>query len=484
MKLDSWQKLVVATKFEHDTITVLFRNTESELTRFTLEDLHFIDYSLENQFILGCGDRNCFIGNIAEFSLSNFENQNTLSSHSIFSTCESNEWISGSSCRPCPGNCECYDACLRASDCKLNTDPLCATFTTFDRCDTCVELAHFEGGNCICAPFSQYIPAKDACQCIEGYGLSSLNSCELCNAYLVPHEIHATYLASYQGFTVAFIKEIAIDALNTCEDIFVDTSALGEGATCEWNESHYLKVTFGHGSVFPEDVLVIRNDRVFAKNEACSHEKSYLPIEIREETPYPVPDVTIISPKSFSIRCDDLVLAVDVRSGDIGRAVQHKWTFSIPQFKHFGDFAADNAEIHLGNVFDPKTTLEVSVYTKNYFGQVGSATATVSILGYDAFQLDIEGDTEIYRNVRNTFNVSTHAECGGNSNFVYTWGNSNGEFFQTQIFTIEAHTLEADEEYKYSVKAYDPVLEATVIDFVSIYVIGSPLVALIDQPSG
>jgi len=98
--------------------------------------------------------------------------------------------------------------------------------------------------------------------------------------------------------------------------------------------------------------------------------------------------------------------------------------------------------------------------------------------------LDIEGDTEIYRNVRNTFNVSTHAECGGNSNFVYTWGNSNGEFFQTQIFTIEAHTLEADEEYKYSVKAYDPVLEATVIDFVSIYVIGSPLVALIDQPSG
>ena len=179
------------TTFEYDHLNIVITNASHEIVTFSLEDFHFSDNSLDSKFRLGCDDRNCFIGNIAEFSISNFADYSSITKDNIFAACASNEWLSDGGCSPCPSTCPCYDACLRSWDCKLNADPLCADFDNFDDCYNCVEFAYFVDGSCQCATNAEYSVEEDACVCIKGYGLSSLGVCEPCKAYLEPDEISA-----------------------------------------------------------------------------------------------------------------------------------------------------------------------------------------------------------------------------------------------------------------------------------------------------
>ena len=481
-----WTLLQISTTFVRDNLHISVTNASHEISLFSLPDSHFSDNSLDSRFILGCDDRNCFHGNVAEFSVSNFSNYSSITKDdNIYAACASNEWLSDGGCSPCPSFCPCYDACLRSWDCKLNADPLCADFDNFDDCYDCVEFAYFVDGVCQCAANAEYSVEEDACLCIEGYGLSSLGVCEPCRAYLEPDEIEAQYIASYEGFAVTFDRSIDIEDLESCEDIFLDTTSFGINANCTWSEPHYLLVKFGEDSSFPEEPLALHNDVVVAFNDTCGYDKSFLMVEILSDQPYPGPHVEIHSQDSFSLRCEGLEISTSVISGDIGRPLEYKWSLgSLDIGEQYSEFSAEQSSIYISaDMITEDDDLEVTVYSKNYFGRVGTESKTITIKGTDEFELKVDGETTILRRERNTLRAIAEAECS-QKEFYYTWGDSKGKFIENQEIVIEPNSLQPDKSYSYSIKATDAEYGATQIEFINIDVVGQDLIALIDQPDG
>jgi len=102
-----------------------------------------------------------------------------------------------------------------------------------------------------------------------------------------------------------------------------------------------------------------------------------------------------------------------VISGDIGRPLEYKWSLgSLDIGEQYSEFSAEQSSIYISaDMITEDDDLEVTVYSKNYFGRVGTESKTITIKGTDEFELKVDGETTILRRERNTLRAIAEAEC-------------------------------------------------------------------------
>ena len=90
---------------------------------------------------------------------------------------------STATCQNC--NVDCTYGCVRTTDCILNADPLCGSFSDQTNCLTCVDLAQTDTNNlCQCVANSTYNATSHACECNTDYQEINTGICSLCKTFL------------------------------------------------------------------------------------------------------------------------------------------------------------------------------------------------------------------------------------------------------------------------------------------------------------
>ena len=111
--------------------------------------------------------------------------------------CVKDEWLEDDHCAPCQAHCT--EGCIRGTDCKNCSDPLCKKCEQPETCDVCVQRAlketHWgckceethiyseEEDQCVkCMDGCQACSSTDTCdRCLHGYFLTTNNHCQRCH---------------------------------------------------------------------------------------------------------------------------------------------------------------------------------------------------------------------------------------------------------------------------------------------------------------
>lgn len=168
-------------------------------------------------------------------------------------------------------------------------------------CSNCVELAEKNKEECICK--ENAIENEGKCTCSSGY-IKDLDSCKKCYNMFYNSEVTSYYNENYKSISIVFSEAVSSETISyNCKNLFSLPSILQLYYTsCFWINSRTLLLNF---STFlkGQDFIITLSSDITPANTNCIIPDSPFQTEIQTIFPYPVPEVDLIAPETFSIPC-------------------------------------------------------------------------------------------------------------------------------------------------------------------------------------
>ena len=484
---------------------------------YTFEGVFFRDFN-EGVFLLGgqttdLTSSTFFKGGLAEVRI--FNNQSTLpvltncpapcpsacsSSGLCLIPCANSEFLSPTGvCLPCNATCG-NNGCVRASDCSLNQDPLCQSYTDFTGCTGCVALAVADSqGICTCVSDSTYNAAASACVCAKS-GFQVFNKqCVSCLAYFKSGDVSAVFDYDYMKVYVHFAKSVKI-GVEGCTNIFGFNTVgkLGTSPNCGFDANRRkLTILLGLGTTLVQEELEINSKVVLSSEAECSFEAETL----RPVAKYPgeplVPTAIIMMSGQYSTVCGGKGLDVSGAgsSGAQGRPMLYRWTFEsdveMVAISGYSNYSADNVRITIPNSSLQTSTLKVTLNIKNFFGLENAITKSVQISTVPGLAVLIDGGDQVSMKAatRRLLKATVQSACGLSSPTIeYSWTVRKGNIavgldLAGNPLVIPANSLSVGTTYELQVTATDSTgISGTAL--VTITATASPLKVLCNRSSG
>lgn len=434
-KTSAWTKLAVSVltrSLDSDfAVQVTLSVNAATISSQIFNNSFFRDFSSsEGQaaFLLGAGpDRMLFLeGSIAEVLLLSGTAQAIAptclcdlcaTSGFCLSPCLVNQYLEADECRPC--NSSCMQGCLRASDCSLNLDPLCAIYEEFDQCLGCKFLAEFYRGTCQCIKNAHFI--LNTCVCKEGFQLNK-GECAPCLSYYQAAEVSVS--ATANTFVLTFARPLQ-PSLRTCMEVFTPESMalLGIEPQCHFRISS-IKVILGTHFRLRQANLTLNALNVFAAKRNCSFSAEALQVFL--QLPLPPPPVAILSlPEQFSISCRTKLTLSGANSRDgVRGSLLFSWNIST----ELGIINANFESFSLNsNIQLPVDELQpgflfVRLTVQDLYGQEDRTEGTVQLLNQSGLSVEIEGGSAVsfLSDYGSVFRCRVKQGCG-QPPYSYSW---------------------------------------------------------------
>lgn len=508
----TWSRVGYSVAFAGNgkSTTLTLYMSGSAVATETFEGVFFRDFN-EGFFLLGGESKDLesstfFKGGIAELRI--FNGQSTVptsascpsgcptscsSSGMCLIPCANSEFLSSTSsaCQTCSGACG-EKGCVRGTDCSLNLDPLCKTYSDFTECTSCIDLAAANSqGICACVPDSTYNPLTSTCTCNSGFQAAN-QQCASCLIYFKSTEITAIFASDYMKVYVNFAKSVKT-GVEGCVNI-VSTSTmekLGTPPTCIFDANRRkLTILLGIGTTLVQEEIEINNKIVVSSEGACNFSAETL----RPIAKYPgdplVPTASVAVSGQYSTVCgggNGLEISGAGSSGGQGRPILYKWTFesdlAIAGISDYSSYSADNARILIPNSSLQTSTLKVTLTVKNFFGLENSSTKSVEIVATAALAVQVEGGSTVTMKSadKRVLKATVKGVCGGSTpNLEYKWTVVNGTVpssvdLARNPLAIPANSLTAGKTYQLQVTATDTTSPLTGTALVTVIVTSGPL---------
>ena len=307
--------------------------------------------------------------------------------------CSSTQYMSNGNCANCLPQCR-STGCLQPTDCSQSLDPLCSSVTDFPVCNKCKDLAALTGSTCACIANASFDATTTTCSCVSGFKVSG-NECVACLSYFQQSELTTTLHRGYTGFTVAFSRQIKVDGLNSCSDIFTAKSVadFGTDPRCQIIDIQSVIVTFGTNYVPANTSFFVDHRKVTAVKGVCSYAPTTLEVKIEIVNP-PPPTAVLTAPSSYSIACVNaaggLTLSGRNSKSGIAGSLSYSWRLTTSEgtlTTAYQAFSTSQSSIQIPDSELSATTLQIELSVKDSFntaktsGQVTiTRTATLGVV--------------------------------------------------------------------------------------------------------
>ena len=505
---------VVFSSQTGSTVKIILNNNTVQTALFPKE--MYKDSLTNSRFLIGATvspppSLSMFLkGNIAEISIYNADlslspaacNCPTCTTASLcLSPCLPNEYpVTPRVCQACASSCT--TGCIRGTDCSLNVDQLCMSFTDFTGCSACKERATSSAtGVCQCVANAEM--ANGACFCVSGYQQAG-NLCVQCRPYFHPSEITANFDSSYLTFTIQFNRPVAIGPVSTCESLFFPSTLtkLGQGSRCSWSADQKSVTTqLGLNATLSREALNLNYVNLYSTQGNCSYSAIQLsPLPAFPNTPSPI-QVNLIAPKDFSLACNIPALDLDASGtiGGRGRNMDFSWTVRsepfLPSLSLYAKYASTSSVLSIPSALLSEAVITAVLTVRNFFGGENSTFAVIQVTAKPAIALFIEGGSEfeMFASQKRLIRAIPREICS-NLPLQYTWSlvsanpTGNSPFYVFLASASPPNTIKIPENtlipgtfYNFSVQATSGASSGTA--FFSIKVLRSPLIARLNRIS-
>ena len=167
-----WHKIAAVISYFNSSTFIEFYNDQELLSSSLIENSYFIDDLENSQMYLGAGFNGTDFTEMYKGFIAGLVSKNTADypkpsrrlrgfQDFFLPNCDFGEAFEDGICKKCPEDCEA--GCFRSTDCRLNIDPLCRTFSNSRFCDECIENAAILNGRCKCIA-GEYSKNENICR--------------------------------------------------------------------------------------------------------------------------------------------------------------------------------------------------------------------------------------------------------------------------------------------------------------------------------
>ena len=349
VSLDSkWQLVSYQLTYTNKASTLTFYMNAVQMRVFQISNGIFLDYSGQSSFLLGAYDlsysiNDGFEGNIAQLVIyqgvqvtpvlkSNCGCSSCSSSGNCLSKCTITQAEVDGSCASCLSTCT--QGCYRPTDCSLNQDPLCASYTNSTSCSACVPYASSVNGVCACVSHASPSTSGTACSCITPYQGNAGVSCVACKKYFAVGEVTATYDSLFTRVLIRFDSVVDTSGFQSCASFVSPQSLLklGSNPTCTWSDGNKLvTILLGQSASLVQEPIALLSNYLFTALDTTTC--GYLPVDLAPIVNYPgappAPIALITAPRTFGLNCNaDLIISGEMSSGVYSRTMTFMWTLT------------------------------------------------------------------------------------------------------------------------------------------------------------
>ena len=355
------------------------------------------------------------------FSLSNLPS----SSFNYLST------LSGSPC-----NSHCLYGCVRPTDCVLNFDPLCQSYSNYTVCTSCgADANRWSDGLCHCKYFKHEVvdySHLSSCRCEETWG-----ECMTCPVFLTGGNVSfVRFGRDYLGLEIGFSGFVNASLHHSsCGNTFNSTTLphLGNQPTCSFLNSSFLQVTFGVNATLKGGMSLHFQPSSYVTNTSdCT---SIPASDMHNVTLYEYPllpcHAKLTTPSHVSLDyAEDLVLDGQASTGFLNRPGEFQWKIS-------SEPAISNLSIYSSEAFFTgksvvrikardllPATLTVTLTVKNYLDEISTTSTTIVVSSSSVLHLSFTTPQKVTmtRAVSRSFTVVPDLnQLPSNPVFEYIW---------------------------------------------------------------
>lgn len=462
-----------------DTQISLYKDG-STIIDATSTDKYFLDDTSPNSIIGAInlsGYSNYFTGFIASFSLSNgnidtiFSDLCLHSSKNVCSiNCDFDFTEENSNCIPCDNSC--VDGCVRSTDCRLNGDVKCLSYTDWFTCTTCIDLTEISTttGNCECVTNASYNSDTNTCSCNTNFQESS-GKCVLCKSYFKTSDItSAKFNTEFTKVIIKFNTNSVTSSVMCADLIMTETlTKLGTSPTCTWTASDELTLGLGVGFTLREELVYLNGENILKASGSCSFSFEVLSPSVVYSTSPPTPQASLSGPDSYSITCavTGLELFGDSSVGKTANLLIYSWSVtssSAALQTYLGTLTSSNVVID--NTYLQEGTHTFSLTVTNVFGKSDIATQEVNVTSESSLTISIEGGSPITMKASEIRQIKGNVEefCGGSTAVSLEWSyvgatsgnptvNMNQILMSSNTLLIQENALSSGFDYQFKFKA-------------------------------
>ncbi|OMJ71594.1 hypothetical protein SteCoe_30141 [Stentor coeruleus] len=185
---------------------------------------------------------------------------------------------------------------------KYCVNELCLDFNiNTGICNECSDLAEMYNEECICK--ENAIKVEGKCICSNGF-IKDISSCKKCYNRFYNNEVTSYYNEDYKSISVVFSEAVSIETISySCKSLFSLPSILQLYFTsCLWIDSTILHLNF---STFlkGQGFIITLSSEIIPFNTHCIIPENSFQTEIKMIFPYPIPEIDLVAPKTFSLPC-------------------------------------------------------------------------------------------------------------------------------------------------------------------------------------
>ena len=448
----TWQMFSYQLSYASKASTLTLYLNAKQIASFPISNGIYLDYSLGGSFVLGAYDAsytkiNSFTGNIAQVVIY----QGTQVTPTLKSGCGCGTCSSAGNClskctyqqAEVQGVCQaclsiCSQGCYRPSDCSLNQDPLCASYTSSTSCSDCVPYAVSVSGVCGCVAHASPSAAGTTCSCNSPYQGNFGVNCVACKKYFTTSQVSAAYDRSFTKVLVLFSDPVDLAGFQTCASFITQQSLLklGTNPSCSWSaDKKQMTISLGQSASLVQEPLGLQANYIFTPVDSLTC--GYLPVDLAPVASYPgtppAPVALITAPRTFGLTCGaDLVISGEMSTGIYSRSLTFLWTLS----SDVGNTALPSADslANLRTVSIPSSslvasTLSVFLNVQNGFGLNATDFFQIKISSNFLGVQVIGGNNQTFALSRNLYSLEADfdSRCGfqGTPSFTWTFVSSN-----------------------------------------------------------
>lgn len=450
----TWQLVSYQLSYVNKASTITFYLNAKQIAAFPINNGIFLDYSLGGSFLLGAYDASytkihSFTGNIAQVVIY----QGTQVTPVLKSGCGCETCSSAGNClskctlqqAEVQGVCQacltaCTQGCYRPSDCSLNQDPLCASYTNSTSCTACVPYAASVSGVCACVTHASPSASGTACACNAPYQGNFGINCVACKKYFTASQVSAAYDRSFTKVLVLFSDPVDLAGFQTCASFVTQQSLLklGTNPSCSWSaDSKQMTISLGQSASLVQEPLALQANYIFTPVDSLTC--GYLPVDLAPVVSYPgtppAPVALITAPRTFGLTCGaDLVVSGEMSSGSYSRTLTFLWTLS----SDIGNTALPSTDslANLKTFSIPSSslvasTLSVFLNVQNGFGLNATDFFQIKISSDFLGVQVIGGNNQTFVLSRNLYSLGADfdSRCGfqGTPSFKWTFVSSSAQ---------------------------------------------------------
>lgn len=434
-----WHNIAIVFNFRKPDTIITFYNKSNILTTITLPTAFFKDYLASSSGYITLGAHytggvytEMFSGFIAAFKVANTANYNPSSygnecvmSGFCLVNCSLTQYFDAG-CKGC--NAACMNGCIRGTDCRLNEDPLCASFENYKGCSECMMLAGMKNGKCECVENAGFRSSSSTCTCNIGYKETN-GRCLTCLNYYKASEVSANFSSDYLKIIVNFSRAARSTADNKCSTLINEESVskLGTNPICSWNIPRtVLTITLGQSATITTEPLFLKEFSILAAGNDCSFLSETLSPTVQALYPAPNPTISLTGPSSLSLFCkSDITYTISNITGGMSRPLIYTWTFT--------EFITSELDSYLKTKNTSYTTIPYSYFKEgtytivatatNFLGKSGYTTRTLEVRSDKRYPvvIDVGSEVAMKASEKRSFVASLSSLCGSSSSYKISW---------------------------------------------------------------